>query len=32
VVGPYPLPPTLIIRNSPAVHDEVRGLLDLLLR
>jgi hypothetical protein len=31
-IVPYPMPPTLIIRHTPAVHDEVQGLLDLLRR
>ena len=32
VIVAYPLPPALIIRHTPEVHDEVRGLLDLLRR
>jgi hypothetical protein len=32
VIVPYPFPPALIIRHTPEVHDEVRGLLDLLRR
>jgi hypothetical protein len=31
-IVPYPMPPALIIRHTPAVHDEVQGLLDLLRR
>ena len=29
-VVPYPMPPALIVRQTPGRHDEVRGLLDLL--
>ncbi|MBX6314657.1 MAG: hypothetical protein IRY99_17340 [Isosphaeraceae bacterium] len=29
---PYPLPPSLIIRQTPEVHDEVRDFLRLLRR
>jgi hypothetical protein len=32
VIVPYPLPPSLIIRHRPEVHDEVEALLDLLRR
>jgi hypothetical protein len=32
VIVPYPFPPALIIRHTPQVHDEVRGLLDVLRR
>jgi hypothetical protein len=32
VIVPYPFPPALIIRHTPQVHDEVRGLLELLRR
>jgi hypothetical protein len=32
VIEPYPFPPALIIRHTPQVHDEVRGLLDVLRR
>jgi hypothetical protein len=31
-IVPWPLPPALIIRQGPAVHDEVRGLLRALRR
>jgi hypothetical protein len=31
-IVPWPLPPVLIIRQTPAVHDEVRGLLRVLRR
>jgi len=31
-IVPYPMPPVLVIRQTPAVHDEVEGLLDLLRR
>jgi hypothetical protein len=31
-IVPYPLPPALIIRHTPEVHDGVRGLLELLRR
>jgi hypothetical protein len=32
VIVPYPFPPALIIRHTPEVHHEVKGLLDLLRR
>jgi hypothetical protein len=32
MIVPYPLPPALIIRQTPAVHDEIGALLDLLRR
>jgi hypothetical protein len=32
VIVPYPLPPSLIIRHRPEVHDEVESLLNLLRR
>jgi hypothetical protein len=31
-IVPYPLPPALIIRQKPEVHDEIEALLDLLRR
>jgi hypothetical protein len=31
-IAPWPLPPALIIRQTPGVHDEVRGLLRALRR
>ena len=31
-IVPWPLPPALIIRQTPGVHDEVRGLLRALRR
>lgn len=31
-IAPWPLPPALIIRQTPGVHDEVRGLLHALRR
>jgi hypothetical protein len=30
VIVPYPMPPSLIIRQTPEVHDEIEGLLRLL--
>jgi hypothetical protein len=30
MIVPYPMPPALIIRHTPEVHDEIQGLLDLL--
>jgi hypothetical protein len=30
VIVPYPMPPALIIRHTPEVHDEIEGLLRLL--
>ena len=30
VIVPYPLPPVLIIRQTPEAHDEIRALLDML--
>src|SRR3954447_4105076 len=32
VIVPYPFPPALIIRHTPAVHGEVDALLGLLRR
>jgi hypothetical protein len=29
-IVPWPAPPTLIIRQTPEVHDEIRGLLRVL--
>ncbi len=29
-IEPWPMPPALIIRQTPAVHDEIRDLLALL--
>lgn len=29
---PYPMPPSLIIRQTPEVHDEIHDLLNLLRR
>jgi hypothetical protein len=31
-IVPWPAPPTLIIRQTPDVHDEIRGLLGVLRR
>jgi hypothetical protein len=31
-VAPWPVPPVLIIRQTPEVHDELRGLLRVLRR
>jgi hypothetical protein len=31
-IAPWPRPPALIIRQTPGVHDEVRGLLRALRR
>jgi hypothetical protein len=30
VIVPYPMPPSLIIRQTPDVHDEIESLLRLL--
>jgi hypothetical protein len=30
VIVAYPMPPSLIIRQTPGVHDEIEGLLRLL--
>ncbi len=30
VIVPYPMPPSLIIRQTPQVHDEIESLLRLL--
>jgi hypothetical protein len=32
VIMPYPLPPTLIIRHRPEVHDEIEAFLNALRR
>jgi hypothetical protein len=29
-IVPYPMPPALIIRQTPETHDEIRGLLRVL--
>lgn len=31
-IFPYPMPPSLIIRHTPEVHDEIRDLLNVLRR
>ena len=31
-IATWPMPPTLIIRYTPQVHDEIEGLLGLLRR
>jgi hypothetical protein len=31
-IVPWPVPPALIIRQTPEVHDEIRGLLRVLRR
>jgi hypothetical protein len=30
VIVPYPMPPSLLIRHTPEVHEEIEGLLRLL--
>ena len=31
-IVPWPMPPALIVRQTPQVHDEVGSLLDVLRR